>query len=322
MVSAPAVPLGANSFFVDEPHVNDVLYAGQDGIGSTGPRFTGLIRDIRNEDDVTTTDVETEVDYRTSGRWHIVPMQVVRISLIEINHQRILFVLIKSIRLIQQAGQFLTVVCRPICQLNATPRILLLLWIRFADSFDRFELHVRCPNIGEATKGAAGKKNSVGCLSLDETAQAFRQHQTFLQWRLHFFRFIVAVIRPLFIFYRAIAIEPAVFVFLVECCQEHIISINEPGFAIQSLVPEADRLLSAHRLSNTNRFRLATWIQFPNVVAIIDQHRIIVGRPAGDAVRTWIRRCIMQLIPKRKFNRLGQIDFFGANFCRHYKPVA
>ncbi len=53
-------------------------------------RLANLVRNIRNKNDVTAADVETEIDDGSPSRRRIVLVQIVRVAFVEIDHQRIL----------------------------------------------------------------------------------------------------------------------------------------------------------------------------------------------------------------------------------------
>ena len=67
------------------------LRARQYRVGRARARLTCFVGDIGNEQYVTAADVKTEIDDRTARCRSIIPVQVVRVAFVKINHQGIFF---------------------------------------------------------------------------------------------------------------------------------------------------------------------------------------------------------------------------------------
>ena len=267
LVTAPTVPLHSDVIFVHKALGNQVANTWQDRIGRTRTRLSCLVRNVRNEDEISPAHIEAVANDGATGRRRIVTMEVVGVSLIEIDQQRILLVRIEVVGSKQDPVERLAVVGFPVHQFSRSPGVVFLLWIDVAHTFNLFKLSRAGPQIGAHAECASCEQDRITILRFLQTTEVLVQHDESLRPR----RFCLLVFLFLFGCDRQ-RIKAARFGLSVKCTEhDRFRRFNRSLLTIQAKVAKSDLLFSALSLRDANRFRLAGRVNLPDVESIVDQ---------------------------------------------------
>ena len=308
LVPAPTVPLHPDPGFIDKPLIHHELHPGQDSVGGAGPRFTGLVGDIRNKQHVAPADIETEIDDRAAGGGRMIGMQVVTVPLVEINQQRILVIGIKIIRLVQQAVQRLSVTGRPVDQLGRAPAIFVLVRVDVTDSSHRPESGRRCPQIGTASKGASRENRGIAVAGLLQAADPFIDDKQGNRCGRRVSR--GGRVQPV------IAGSPGS---LHQSGQhQRLIGVDVTLQRIQLDIAKADFLAAPAAGGQTDRGILSLRVDLPDIPPVVYQQTPVRGQPASRAIGAGQGGCVVQLVVQRMSDAPSQIDDRGQFVSRRF----
>ena len=293
-VAAPALALDGHVVLVDPRIPGQGFGAAHDAVVGRLAGHAGRIDDIRNEDHIPARRIEGEIDRGPAGLRHYVLVQVLGIGLVEIDHDRVLLVLVEVLRLVQQTVQRGSVIGEPVVQLNRSPIVVLLLGIDGSNPFGGLA-EVRDIQVHRILEVPLRIGKDKGVLRLLEPAPGVATEFQELQDA-----FLSEGIGRQSVLLRRLVKDAQVDSF-GRSDGRIVLAVLGIQVAVGAFLRPAVRELRGLSIGQT---------YLPDVIAVIQEKRVFALHPGAEAVRIRPGRVVVLLVPEDRVDAAGQIDDF------------
>ena len=291
-VTAPALALDGHVVLVDPRIPGQGLRTAYDTVVGRLAGHAGGIDDVRDEDHVTARSVEGEIDRGPAGLRHHVLAQVLGIGLVEIDHDRVLLVLVEVLRLVQQAVQRSSVVGEPVVQFHGAPVVVLLLGIDGSDTFGGFA-EVRDIQVHRVLEISFSIGEDRSVLRLLESAPGVAAEFQGLQDAL---------------LAEGVGGQAVLLGRFVENAQIDGLGRADGGIGLAVLGGQV--AVGAFLCPAVREFRglPVGEVHLPDVIAVIQENCVFTVHPGAETVRIRPGRVVVLLVPEDGVDTAGQVD--------------
>ena len=213
--------------------------------------------------------------------------------LVDVDHQRVFLRRVEVLGLGDDRAQGLPVRVDVLHQLCLAPDVIALLGIGVRDFLHVAEARVADPEVRELVEPRLREDHAIGVPCLDHGTEGLVHHDDF------FGRGVAGV---------GHAIEPAALgLVVVGREQDRLVGGNRAFFGVERPIAVDDLVLAPVAGGQHARAR-AVWLDFPDVVLVVEEDRRVFRGPARRAVGRRQARRIVILAPEVEVELRGQVD--------------